>query len=59
MQGIRFEVSNPGERLSQARMAAWQDAQNKAQQLADLAGASLGQRNGTQRRRRRKQHATQ
>ena len=43
VQGIRFEVSNPGERMNAARMAAWQDAQNKAQQLAELSGASLGQ----------------
>ncbi len=43
VQGIRFEVSNPNQRMDEARMAAWQDAQRKAQQLADLAEASLGQ----------------
>jgi hypothetical protein len=28
--------------LTQAREAAWEDAEQKAQQLADLAGATLG-----------------
>jgi uncharacterized protein YggE len=42
IQGIRFEVSDPATFLDQARAAAWQDAQHKAEQLADLAGAKLG-----------------
>ena len=42
VEGIRFEVSNPSEVLTQAREIAWQDAEQKAQQLADLAGAELG-----------------
>jgi uncharacterized protein YggE len=42
IQGIRFEVSNPATLLDQARAAAWQDAQHKAEQLADLAGGKLG-----------------
>lgn len=43
VEGIRFEVSDPGELLDQAREAAWQDAENKAQQLATLAGVELGE----------------
>lgn len=42
IEGIRFEVSDPGEFLDQAREAAWQDAQDKADQLASLAGEELG-----------------
>lgn len=42
VDGIRFEVSSPTELLAQAREAAWEDAEQKAQQLADLAGAELG-----------------
>jgi uncharacterized protein YggE len=42
IDGIRFEVSDPGAFLDQAREAAWNDAQHKAEQLADLAGAQLG-----------------
>jgi uncharacterized protein YggE len=42
IEGLRFEVSEPGELLEQAREAAWQDAEEKAQQLATLAGAELG-----------------
>jgi uncharacterized protein YggE len=43
IDGIRFEVSDPGELLDQAREAAWQDAENKAQQLATLADGELGE----------------
>jgi hypothetical protein len=42
VEGIRFEVTNQMELLGQAREAAWEDAEAKAQQLADLAGAQLG-----------------
>lgn len=42
IQGLRFEVSDPGELLDQAREAAWQDAEEKAQQLATLANVELG-----------------
>jgi uncharacterized protein YggE len=43
IEGIRFEVSDPAAYLDQAREAAWEDAQHKAEQLADLAGAELGE----------------
>jgi len=43
IEGLRFEVSDAGELLDQAREAAWQDAEDKAQQLATLAGVELGQ----------------
>lgn len=42
VEGIRFEVSNPAELLRQARETAWQDAEEKALQLADLSDAELG-----------------
>lgn len=42
IEGLRFEVSEPGDLLDQAREAAWQDAEDKAQQLAALAGVELG-----------------
>jgi hypothetical protein len=42
IEGIRFEVSDPTAVLEQAREAAWADAQAKAEQLAELAGAELG-----------------
>lgn len=42
IEGIHFEVSDPGEAVEQARTAAWEDAQAKAEQLVDLAGAELG-----------------
>lgn len=42
IQGIRFELSDPTAVLDQAREAAWQDARRKAEQLAALAGATLG-----------------
>ncbi len=43
IQNIQFEVSNPAATLDQARQAAFNDAKNKATQLAQLAGATLGQ----------------
>ncbi|MGD2047855.1 MAG: SIMPL domain-containing protein [Chloroflexota bacterium] len=43
IEGIRFEISDPAEYLDQAREAAWNDAQNKAEQLAGLAGTELGE----------------
>lgn len=42
IQGIRFEVSDPATFLDQAREMAWNDAMHKAEQLATLAGAELG-----------------
>ena len=42
IQGIRFEIEDQSALLVQARDAAWQDAQAKAEQLAKLAGAELG-----------------
>jgi uncharacterized protein YggE len=43
IEGISFEVSEPAAYLDQAREAAWNDAQRKAEQLADLAGVELGE----------------
>ncbi len=43
IQQISFEVSDPSTYLTQARQAAWADAQQKADQLAQLGGATLGQ----------------
>jgi uncharacterized protein YggE len=42
IQGIRFEITDKSELYDQARQAAWEDAQHKAEQLAGLAGAELG-----------------
>jgi uncharacterized protein YggE len=42
INSIQFEVSDPGQQLDQARSAAWDDAQHKAEQLAGLAGIGLG-----------------
>jgi uncharacterized protein YggE len=42
IDSIQFEVSNPTQQLDQARSAAWDDAQRKAEQLANLAGTELG-----------------
>ena len=42
IEGIQFEVSNEAELAAAAREAAMQDAQEKAEQLTDLAGAELG-----------------
>lgn len=41
--GIDFTVSDPTAALDEARAAAWADAQHKAEQLAELAGATLGE----------------
>jgi uncharacterized protein YggE len=43
IDSVRFEISDPGTYLDQAREAAWNDAQHKAEQLATLAGAELGE----------------
>lgn len=43
IQGIRFEISDVAAAMDQARIAAWQDAQRKAEQLAELAGTTLGE----------------
>lgn len=43
IEGIRFEISDPAAYLDQAREAAWNDAQHKAEQLASLAGTELGE----------------
>jgi uncharacterized protein len=42
IDGIHFEVSNPEQALDRAREAAFSDALRKAEQLAELADASLG-----------------
>jgi uncharacterized protein YggE len=42
VEGINFEVSDAATLLDQAREAAMQDAKHKAEQLASLADASLG-----------------
>lgn len=42
INGIEFDLSNPTAALDQARQAAWQDAQHRATQLAQLAGVQLG-----------------
>ena len=42
IEGIQFQVSDPGDLVDQAREAAMSDAQDKAEQLAELAGAQLG-----------------
>ncbi len=42
IDGIQFEVSDRTARETEARAAAMQDAQQKAEQLAQLAGAELG-----------------
>jgi uncharacterized protein YggE len=42
VSGISFQVDDPSDYLDQAREEAMADARNKAEQLADLAGVSLG-----------------
>ncbi|HRW03754.1 MAG TPA: SIMPL domain-containing protein [Caldilineaceae bacterium] len=42
INSIRFEISEANAALQQARETAWEDAQQKAEQLATLAGAELG-----------------
>jgi hypothetical protein len=43
IQGLSFEVSDPTNMLNQAREIAWNETRRKATQLADLAGATLGE----------------
>jgi uncharacterized protein YggE len=42
IEGIQFQVSDLGDLVDQAREAAMNEAQDKAQQLAELAGAQPG-----------------
>ena len=42
IEGIQFQVSDLGDLVDQAREAAMNEVQNKAQQLAELAGAQPG-----------------
>ena len=42
VSGVSFSIEDDEELISAARDAAWQDARAKAQQLADLAGLTLG-----------------
>jgi hypothetical protein len=42
IEGLTFEVTDSSELLTQAREAAWTDAEDKAQELSALAGAALG-----------------
>lgn len=42
IEGIRFEISDAGDLLDQARMAAWEDARHKAEHLAELSNTTLG-----------------
>jgi uncharacterized protein YggE len=42
VQGIQFSIADPGALQAKARAAAMHDARAKAQQLADLAGVTLG-----------------
>ena len=42
VSGVSFSIEDDKELISAARDAAWEDARSKAQQLADLAGLTLG-----------------
>ena len=42
LEGVRFAVVDDAARLDEARARAWADARRKAEQLADLAGVTLG-----------------
>jgi uncharacterized protein YggE len=42
VSGVSFSIEDDTELIAAARAAAWEDAQAKAQQLADLAGVTLG-----------------
>jgi uncharacterized protein len=42
VEGIRFEIDDPGSATAGARAAAWADALAAAEQLATLAGGRLG-----------------
>lgn len=43
IEGLRFELSDTIALLEQAREAAWEDAEQKAEQLASLAGVELAE----------------
>ncbi|MFI6596984.1 SIMPL domain-containing protein [Nonomuraea sp. NPDC050536] len=43
LNGVTFEVSDPGQSLAQARARAFSDATARAEQYAELAGRTLGQ----------------
>jgi uncharacterized protein YggE len=43
VEGIRFEIADPAGLLDEARETAWEDARHKAEQLAELANADLGE----------------
>ncbi len=42
VSGVSFSIEDDTELIAAARAAAWEDAQAKAQQLAELAGLTLG-----------------
>lgn len=42
VNGVRFEIEDRAALIEQARRAAWSDAHGKAEQLAALAGVTLG-----------------
>lgn len=42
VSGVSFSIEDDEELVTAARAAAWEDARSKAQQLADLAGVTLG-----------------
>jgi uncharacterized protein YggE len=42
VSGVSFGLSNPAGALRGARQQAWEDARRTAEQLAELAGRSLG-----------------
>lgn len=42
VSGLSFSIEDDDELVAAARAAAWDDARSKAQQLADLAGVTLG-----------------
>ncbi len=42
IRNVRFALEDDSALVQEARAAAWQDAIAKAQELADLAGVSLG-----------------
>jgi hypothetical protein len=42
VSGVSFSIEDNEELVEAARTAAWEDAEAKAQQLADLAGVTLG-----------------
>lgn len=43
VQGVSFSIEDNEALIEAAREAAWNDAEQKAQQLADLAGVTLGE----------------